>query len=75
MAKQYKRAETLLQQWMDAHSETDGTLADKLSISRAHISRIRRGVYGASKETALKIEAATGIAWHTFIEPSIEAAQ
>lgn len=75
MAKHYQRTDTMLQEWMDTHSETDGTLADKLNISRAHVSRLRRGKYGASKETALKLEAETGIAWHTFIEPSVEAAQ
>lgn len=66
---------TQLQQWMDDAKETDLTLAGKLGISRVHVSRLRRGKYGASKATALKLEEVTGIAWHAFIEPSVEAAQ
>jgi transcriptional regulator with XRE-family HTH domain len=75
MAKQYQRAETRLQEWMDAHETSDCDLAGRLEISRAHMSRLRRGIQGASKETALKLENETGIPWHTFIEPSVEAAQ
>lgn len=74
MAKRYQRAETLLQHWMDAHEVTDESLAEKLMLTRAHVSRLRRGD-GASKETALKLEAETGIPWHVFIEPNVEAAQ
>lgn len=74
MAKRYQRADTLLQQWMDAHAETDESLAGKIDLTREHVSRLRRGS-GASKETALKLESETGIPWHTFIEPNVEAAQ
>ena len=66
---------TDLQQWMTTHKETDQTLSEKLGVSRAHVSRLRRGVYGASKGTALRIEEVTGIAWHTFIEPRVESVQ
>lgn len=74
MAKRYQRADTLLQQWMEAHNETDESLAERLGLTRAHVSRLRRGS-GASKETAIKLEAETGIPWHVFIEPNVEAAQ
>ena len=59
---------TQLQGWMDTHGLKDRDLADKVKVvSRATISRIRRGVNGASKDTAHKLEKITGIPWHEFI--------
>lgn len=59
---------TQLQGWMNAQGLKDGDLAAKVKVvSRATISRIRRGVNGASKETAQKLEKVTGIPWHEFI--------
>lgn len=59
---------TQLQSWMNTHRLKDRDVAAKVKIvSRATISRIRRGVNGASKETAQKLEKITGIPWHTFI--------
>lgn len=62
-----------LQAWMTANKESDETLAEKLSMSRVQVSRIRRGINGASKATALKLEDLTGIPWHAFIEPASKA--
>lgn len=59
-----------LQEWMTENKESDETLAAKLAISRVQVSRIRRGINGASKATAQRIEALTGLPWHSFIEPS-----
>lgn len=57
---------------MIAHDETDLSLSHKLSVSRAYISRLRRGLLGASKARAHEIEALTGLPWHSFIEPASE---
>jgi transcriptional regulator with XRE-family HTH domain len=62
-----------LQKWMEKTGETDLSLSQKLGISRVQVSRIRRGVNGASKATAQKIHALTGIPWPTFIEPQGES--
>lgn len=59
---------TQLQGWMDTHGLKDGDVAAKVKVvSRATISRIRRGVNRASPETAHKLEKVTGIPWHEFI--------
>lgn len=58
-----------LQSWMDSQGENDLSLAQKVGVSRVQMSRIRRGINGASKTTALELERVTGIAWYTFIEP------
>lgn len=53
---------------MNTHGLKDGDVAAKVKVvSRATISRIRRGVNGASKETAQRLEKVTGIPWHSFI--------
>lgn len=55
--------------WMKDR-ETDESLAKKLGISRVSVTRIRNGAHGASKDTALKLEAVTGIPWYEFIGPA-----
>lgn len=56
-----------LKTWMTEAKETDESLAAKVGVSRAQITRIKNGASGASKETALELERITGIAWHEFI--------
>lgn len=58
-----------LEQWMTDNKETDESLAGKLGISRVSVTRIRNGVHGASKKTALRLEAITGFPWFEFIGP------
>lgn len=60
---------TRLSDWMDAKGIKDEALAEKAkgAVSRTQISRIRRGLSGASKKTAHKLEKITGIPWHEFI--------
>lgn len=64
-----------LKQWMEDAKETDQSLGAKVGVSRVQISRIRRGINGASRATAQRLEEVTGIAWSTFIEPSREPAE
>jgi transcriptional regulator with XRE-family HTH domain len=60
---------TQLAEWMKSKGLGDAELAEKAKgdISRSQISRIRRGISGASKDTAYKLEKITGIPWHEFI--------
>lgn len=59
---------TQLQRWMDKHDKLDGDVARLVKRSRSQISRIRRGVTGASPKTAKRLDALTGIRWFNFIE-------
>lgn len=58
---------TKLQQWMDKNGLDDGALAKLVKRSRPQISRIRRGVVGASVATARALERVTGIKWWHFV--------
>lgn len=64
-----------LQAWMAARSENDHTLAPRVGVSRVQISRIRRGVTGASKPTAMRLQEVTGIPWYRFIDPKADGSQ
>lgn len=64
---------TDLERWMTLKKETDLSLSQKLNCSRAYVSRLRRGLLGASKARAHEIEAITGLPWYTFIEPLADA--
>jgi len=59
---------TSLQQLMDKHGIADAEVARAVNRSRCQISRLRRGVTVASHETALKLEALTGIPWWKFVD-------
>lgn len=56
-----------LSEWMAQKGYGDEDVAPLVGISRAQVSRIRRGVNGASGKTARKLEQVTGIPWPTFI--------
>jgi transcriptional regulator with XRE-family HTH domain len=58
---------TKLQRWMHQHNKVDAEVAKAVKCSRPHISRVRRGVYGASPATAKRLEALTGIKWWHFV--------
>jgi plasmid maintenance system antidote protein VapI len=58
---------TQLQRWMTKHSKGDAEVAATIKRSRSQISRLRRGITGASVNTALKLQGLTGIAWHHFV--------
>ena len=63
-----KKRPLTLKDWMQQDdSRKDETVASAIGISRVQISRIRRGLNGASKATAHKLETLTGIPWHEFI--------
>ena len=69
MRRAYIGRMTDLERWMTLKKETDLSLSQKLKCSRAYVSRLRRGLLGASKARAHEIEAITGIPWYSFIEP------
>ena len=60
---------TRLDRWMTDNEWDDAKMAEAIGRDRSQVSRIRRGLSGASKDTALKLATITGIAWHHFIEP------
>jgi len=60
---------TALQQWMTKNGKLDGEVANAVKRSRPQISRIRRGITGASYKTALRLEKLTRIDWWHFMEP------
>lgn len=60
-----------LSAWMRATGNTDQTIAAAVGISRVQANRIRRRVSGATKVTALRLQALTGIPWGTFIAPRV----
>lgn len=45
----------------------DHQVANNAGVSRVQISRIRRGVCGASVPTARRLEKLTKIKWHYFV--------
>lgn len=59
---------TKLQKWMDRNGKRDAHVARAIRLSRPQISRIRRGITGASRTTALRLEALTGIKWWHFMD-------
>jgi len=59
--------------WMERNHETDATLASKLGVSRAHVSRLRRGKNVPSLATAKRLEAITYIPWPRFVESELQA--
>lgn len=58
---------TKLQAWMTKHDKRDADVARTVKRSRTQISRIRRGIVGASPATARRLETLTGIKWWAFI--------
>lgn len=58
---------TKLQAWMTKHDKWDADVARTVKRSRTQISRIRRGIVGASPTTARRLEALTKIKWWAFI--------
>lgn len=59
---------TRLQQWMTRNAKVDSEVARAVRRSRPQISRIRRGVTAASRVTAQRLEALTGIRWWHFMD-------
>lgn len=58
---------TKLQRWMNQHNKVDAEVARAIKVSRPHISRVRRGITGASPGTAKQLEKLTGIKWWHFV--------
>jgi transcriptional regulator with XRE-family HTH domain len=58
---------TILEQWMRAGGFTDEAVSQKVGVSRVQITRIRNGQNRPSRETAMKLEAVTGIPAARFI--------
>jgi transcriptional regulator with XRE-family HTH domain len=58
---------TKLDVWMKAHGLCDREVALKIKISRVQVSRIRRGIHGASVKTAMRLQELTGLKWWTFV--------
>lgn len=59
---------------MEAASETDQTLAEKVGVSRVQISRIRRCQSKPSPQLAATLERVTGIPAWEFVRPTQAAA-
>jgi transcriptional regulator with XRE-family HTH domain len=57
-----------LQKWMDRKGLGDEDVAAVVDVSRAQVSRIRRGCNGASIPTAKRLGKLTGIPWTHFLE-------
>jgi transcriptional regulator with XRE-family HTH domain len=64
--------ENRLQIWMRKNALRDDDVARKIKVSRVQISRIRRGINGASVETAMKLQELTRIKWHNFIRYAVQ---
>ena len=58
---------TILSQWMNASGFTDGAVSQRVGVSRVQVLRLRKGVNRPSPETAVKLEALTGIPAARFI--------
>lgn len=52
-------ADSVLSAWMEAKGIDDETLARTIGMARSTISRVRRGLQGASEELAARIEQAS----------------
>lgn len=59
---------TILQRWMTKNGKRDDDVARAIKRDRSQISRIRRGVTGCSRGTAMKLQLLTSIRWHKFME-------
>lgn len=59
---------TKLQQWMTKNGKRDGDVARAVRLSRPQISRLRRGLTGAKKASAVRLQALTGIKWWHFVD-------
>lgn len=68
MCSPYTKRMTKLQRWMTANQKDDAAMSRLVRLDRSQISRIRRGVTGASRATAIKLQLITGIRWWHFIE-------
>lgn len=58
---------TILAQWMSASGLTDEAVSRKVGVSRVQVLRLRQGINRPSPETAMKLEALTGIPAARFI--------
>lgn len=59
---------TKLQLWMNKNCMDDAAVARHIKLSRPQVSRIRRGLCAAKVDSAKRLEALTGIKWHTFMD-------
>lgn len=59
---------TKLQKWMTENGWRDPHVAERIGVSRAQISRIRRGKTGVSIATAKALAKLTGYRWHVFLQ-------
>lgn len=63
------REVTPLQEWMTEAGLKDRQVAEKVGLSRVHVSRIRRGLLGASVPAAKRLEELTRIPHWKFLTP------
>jgi transcriptional regulator with XRE-family HTH domain len=52
---------------MTKHALLDRQVAKKIGVSRVQVSRIRRGITGASVKTSMRLQELTGHRWWHFL--------
>lgn len=65
---------TRLREWRLAHDYSENELADLTGLTQAYISRLERGVRGASHATKVRIARALGVPVRDLFDPNGQSA-